>query len=106
MSNITGTFRGKATIEASSVVTITNLSVPAANTEVSHALQAGVKQIYIQNRGDARTRFAFVSGESGTKFVTLFPGVAWHVSDILLTGATLYIQCNKVSQIVEIMEWS
>lgn len=104
MSTITGTFRGKAVVEAGATPTIYNVSVPLANTEVSQALSASVKRFTIRVRGESRLKLAFVSGQSGTNYITIPPGCTYTEDEINFTG-TLYFQTVKASQIVEILEW-
>ena len=95
-----------ATISGATTVTITNLPVPLANTEVSHVLTAGLKMLSIRCRGNAKTQFAFVVTESATKFKTISAGSEWSQESLSFTGKTLYIQTNKVTQTIEIMEFS
>lgn len=104
MSNITGTIRGRATVEASTSPTVYNVSVPLANTEISQVLSSGTKQFTIRVRGTAKLQLSFTSGQSGITFITVFPGGSYSVSDLNFDGV-LYFQTNKVSQIVEILEW-
>ena len=89
---------------SASTPTITNLSVPLANTEVSHALTASVKEIYLRVRGIANLQYAFTATESGTKFITVPKGAHHIIEGINITSGTLYVQCDKASQTVEIRE--
>ena len=106
MSNITGFSLPKAVVEAATEPKIYNLSVPLANTEVSQLLTNGTKQIIVRVRGVAKAQMAFVATESSTKYLTIFPGTNLALSDLSLSAKTIYIQCNKASQVVEILEWS
>lgn len=92
-----------AVIEAKNIL-ITNLSVPTASNEVSHVLQSGLKYLEISNRGSARTQFAFVSNESGTKYRTIWPNSTWYMNGISFSGKTLYVQCDADTQVLEIIE--
>lgn len=83
---------------------ITNLSIVNANTEYSHALTNGLKQLRIRCRGIADLQYSFVSGESGTKYFTIFKGTCDSIIDLDFDSKVLYIQSNKASVIVEIME--
>lgn len=105
MSNITGTIRGRATIEAGSTPVIYNVSVPLANTEVSQVLSSGTKSFTIRVRGTAKLQLAFTSGQSGVTYLTVRPGVSYTQEGLDYNGA-LYFQTDKPSQIVEIVEWS
>lgn len=105
MSNVTTTVRRpNISIAAADTLTIFNLSAPTANTEVSQSLPSGTKQITIKVRdGTAKAQFSFVSGESGTKYITIPRGASYHIFDLNLTGESLYIQTNQASQTVEII---
>lgn len=99
---VTGTF----TNGAATSPTITNLDVPTADTEVSHAFQAGLKKFLIRARGRSRIQFAFVSTESGTKYITIKPNTSYYEQDLNLTGVTLYLQTSLASEKIEILEWT
>lgn len=84
---------------------ITNLVMDATpGTESSLALTADLKQLTIRSRTRAKLQFTFVSGESGTKYITISPGTVWHIDQISFASSTLYIQSSKASNTVEIME--
>jgi len=105
VSNLGATFRGKAVVEAATSVTIYNKSIPTANTEVSQALATGTKRFTIKLRGIAKLQLAFVSTESGTKYITIHPGAVYSENDLNF-GGTLYFQASRDSQTAEIIEWS
>lgn len=105
MSNITGTIRAKATLEQSQDPLIYNVPVLLANTEVSQALTVGTKIFTIRVRGTCGLKLAFVSGQSGTNYITIPPGANYNVEGLNFSG-TLYFQTSKATQIVEILEWS
>jgi len=92
----------------STAPTITNLALSATpTTEGSHTLATNLKQLLIRPRqGNAKLQFAFVATESATKYITIEKGCGYFVDKINLTGKTLYIQSDKASTIVEILEWT
>ena len=90
----------------SKVPTIYNINVLLADTEVSQLLSDGTKQLAIRCRGSARTQFAFVSGDSSISFITVPQGTTYFNDNLDLTSKTIYLQCNKASQIVEVLEWT
>jgi len=94
-----------AIIERAETPTITNKALPTAGAEVTHALQAGVKKIEFQARGDSTIKFSFVSGQSGTNYFTLHKGSGYAIDGLKLSGTTLYVQANKNNEILEILEW-
>ena len=105
MSTVTGTFRGRATIEAGNTPTIYNVSVPLANTEVSQALSSSTKRFLIRVRGNANLKMAFTLGDSGSNYITVPHGCSYTEDSINFTG-TIYFQTNVAGQVVEILEWS
>lgn len=107
MANINTQFKPKSlnvTISASTDVEITNYSVALADTEYSHTLQDNLKQILIKNRNAARTKIAFVLGESLTKYMTILPGTVLTVSDLDFSSKVLYFNCS-VPCTLEIIEF-
>jgi hypothetical protein len=85
-------------------IEITNLSVPLASTEVSHVLQSNVKRIVLRARNLAKLQVAFVATESGTKYITVPKGVTLDLDGIDLSSSTIYVQSDKASTTVEILE--
>lgn len=107
MANLNTQFKPKdlsVTISAATDSKITNYVVPLSNTEYSHALVNGLKQLLIRSREKCTVHFAFVSGESLTKYMTILPGVALNVSDLDFTGKVLYFNCS-VPCTLEILEF-
>lgn len=84
---------------------ITNLLASSANTEVSHSIPDGTQKILIRCRGLAKSQIAFVSTESGTKFVTIPRGATYIQDGLNASSLTLYIQTDKASQTIEILTW-
>lgn len=83
---------------------ITNLAVPTANTEVSHALSTDVKQVIIRCREYADIKIALTAAESGTKYFTIRRGCVLGLADIAFSAETLYVQSPVASVTVEILE--
>lgn len=104
MSTITSTFRGKALVESGVTPAIYNVSVPLASTEVSQALSANVKRFTIRVRGNSKIQLSFISGQSGTNYITIPKGCTYTEDQLNFTG-TLYFQTSNGSQVVEILEW-
>lgn len=84
---------------------IYNMSAPTARTEVSHVLSANTKQLIVRVRGVANLQLAFISGESSTNYITIPSGASLSLTD-LKTSVTLYLQTDKNSQVIEILEWT
>lgn len=94
------TFRPIVRSGASSLE-ITNLSV--GTSEVSHALQVGLRTLLIRSRTKAELYIAFVSGESSTKYLTIPKGTTLTLTDLEFDSKTLYIRADQ-SNDVEIVE--
>jgi len=92
--------------------TIFNKLVTTANTEVSVILPAKTEKITIMTRSNRgiRLQYSFTLGESGTKFITVMPGVRKEINDIgLLIATPLYFQLSLTEvggTIVEIETWN
>jgi hypothetical protein len=87
---------------------INNITIAAANTEQSFVLPTGCRQFSIRARNNARLQLAFASGQSGTNYVTLYPGANHKESRIrpITSPVTLYFQASKTGEIVEILTWT
>lgn len=93
-------------LDPSTTATITNLSLPTANTEVSHSLAANVKMIDIKARGCSDIKISFTATESGTKYITIPKGTTFSVTALKLASATIYMQSPDAGVTAEILEWS
>ena len=86
--------------------TIANVSLATADTEGSYAIPAGTKRIKFKLRAlNALLKYSFVSGESGTTYVTVPYGDIEEINDASLGGKTIYFQSPTASQTVEIRTW-
>lgn len=95
---------GTTTLQGATEPKITHLSITNANTEYSHVLVNNLKQLRIRCEQMANLKYAFVQNESGTKGWSVYKGTCDNISDLSFTGKTLYIQSDKASVIIEIME--
>ena len=105
MPSIGATIRAKATVEVGTSVDIFNVTCTLANTEYSQTLPAGTKKFTIRCRGNARTRLAFVSGDTSINWLTIPPGTTFSEDGILYSG-DLYFQTHLANQVIEILAWS
>jgi hypothetical protein len=94
-------------IKAATTHKIYNVDSGLAGTEFSQALSSSTKQLMIRCREAFDVQFTFVSGESGTKYITI-PKNATYKSDSLdLASSTLYMRVpGGASKTIEIEEWS
>lgn len=87
--------------------TISNVTTVVAGTEYSHTFQNDTKRFILKARGqNSILQIAFISGQTGTTFITLYQGVVYSEEDLDLQGLTIYFQSNKAGEIVEILEWA
>jgi len=106
MSNATQTFRGRADLVPPTTPTVYNVVTPGtANTETSQLLTDGTRKFTIKVRGEADLKLAYTATESGTKYISVPACSVYTEENISFTGS-LFFQVNKISQTVEIIEWS
>lgn len=98
------TVRGAAPSSTPNVINVT--SPGAANTEFSQSLSTNTKQFLLRTRGNGKLQLSFTSGQSGTTFITLEKNASLSQQNLELTNITLYMQCDKASEIIEILEWT
>lgn len=84
-------------------VTIFNLTLTAANTEYSQALVNVTKQLILQCRDAVDVKLSFVSGESGTTFLTLKSG-ATLILDSMAMGAGDFIYAQTADSGSPVLE--
>jgi hypothetical protein len=86
---------------------ISNLNMPTANTEYTFPLPAGTKQFEIRSRALGKLQLAFIEGESGSTFVTVWPGNSYREIGLLLSDVLdVYIQSSRPDDILEILSWT
>jgi len=91
---------------------IFNKLVTTANVEefVSLPDKTEIITIMVRSNKACKLQYSFVLGESGTKFITIMPGVRKEITNINLVGVTpLYFQLSLTENngtIVEIETWN
>ena len=83
-----------------------NVTCVSANTEYSQALPSGCKKFTLKCRQARDVKATLVSGESGTKYLTIPSGSSWSEDSLNLSGKSLYFQTGNANSIVEIVAWS
>lgn len=83
--------------------TVANVALTAANTEYSYAIPADTRKIFMKSRLNGTLKFAFVSGESGSNYLSLMPTQPWNVDGLQLRGETLYVQSDTNADVLEII---
>ena len=80
-----------------------NVSITSADTEYSYAFRAGTVAFYIKLRAqNALMKFAWVSGESGTTYMTIPQNGMQSRPGIDFTGKTIYFQSPVAGGTAEI----
>lgn len=102
MSTATQTPSSTITIQKSQNVLITNKTISFANTEESHGLQSGLKQLLIRNRYMRELKIYFLSGSS--HYITIPPGANYEINEIDFSGTILYMKASGLPCVVEIQE--
>ncbi len=90
-----------------STPTIVNTTLTTANTEYSHIFGADTKKFTIKNRGAGQVKIAYILGDSGTTYITIWPGGVYEAPCLDLSATlTVYMQSPKASQLIEIASWA
>ena len=77
-----------------------------ADTEYSQALPADTRKALIRVRsGGYDVKLAYVSGESGTNYITIPAGATKVIEGVFLLNTTLYFQCPGAGEVLEIESW-
>lgn len=99
--------QGNISIDNLKVTTpdIINYIAVNADTEYNISLPSNTTRFLVRARGTAKLRLAFNSGETATKYITLWPGYEYIDADIDLVSLTLYIQSSKAGETIEIVSW-
>jgi hypothetical protein len=86
--------------------TIANTAITLADTEYSYDIPAGTKRFEIKLRAlNALLKLAFISGASGTTYITIPYGGSYVENDVKAGPITLYFQSPSATQVAEIKTW-
>lgn len=87
--------------------TIQNVTLVAAATEYSITIPTASVAFSIRTRGCSKCQFAFTSGDSGTNYITLWPGETYNEEGLTSNASiTIYIQTPKAGEILEVWSWT
>lgn len=84
---------------------ITNFTATLADTEYEIALPSNTVRFRIAVRGTAKLKLAFTATESGTNYITVWPGAYYLEGDISRANTSLFVQSSKAGEIVEVVSW-
>lgn len=101
---VTGTvsaIAGGKALPASRVV-----ELALANTEYSIAFVTNVKKFSVYTNSNAVLKCSWQSGESDTEFFPVSGGAIYTEENLIAANLTLYLQSNKPSTSVHVIEWS
>jgi hypothetical protein len=84
---------------------INNFNIPMANTEYNFAFPAGTKRFLIRCRNSSILKFSYISGQSGTVYVTV-PAGSSYSEENLSVAPTIYFQSSKPTEVLEILSWA
>lgn len=86
---------------------IQNVLLTTANTEYNFSLSSSTKRYKIKARGDTKIQFSFISGQSGSNYITIPMGCEYVEDNLTLTGSlTIYLQASKNNQVLEVLSWN
>ena len=85
---------------------IQNVTIAVANTEQSIVLPANTKRFRVCVRGSAKLQIAYTATESGTNYISVWPGAFYEETGLDIANLTLYVQASASGEIVEVVSWS
>lgn len=89
------------TVTEISSYTAANVSVPTSATEVEIVIPTSAIWFSIYNRTTGLTKIGFLTGESGTNYITLNPGDEHEYVKKSGVAMSLFVQCPKATQVIE-----
>ncbi len=84
---------------------IQNISLALAATEYTVTLPANTERFRIQVRGTSRLQIAYVSGQSGTNFISLYAGAYYEEAGLDVVSLNLYVQSSQGGETLEVLSW-
>jgi hypothetical protein len=85
---------------------IQNLTLTTAGAEQAVALPLGTKRFKFQAENDALLQYTYVANQSGTAYITVWPGNSEEETDIDEEAVlTIYVQSNKNNTPFQLLVW-
>lgn len=98
---------GTTSIRSKTTPAIQNVSLVLANTEYSITIPVNTVEFSIRTRKNSLLKLAYTATESGTKYITIWPGETYTESAITDSASlTLYVQSSKADEIIEVWSWT
>lgn len=93
-------------VSGATTPTVAELDLTLAATEYSYTVPTNAKQFLLKLRSPAVLQVSYVSGQSGTTYITVPRGCFYAESDLNLSGpVTIYMQSPSAAQVAEITLW-
>lgn len=84
---------------------VVNITLTIANTEYPLVIPSGTRKFAIKTRvAEHVVKFSFVSGESGTNYITL-DNMTYNEDMVLIRDVTLYCQSATAGCVLECIIW-
>ncbi len=95
-----------ATLAGASNPTVANLDATTAGTEYSYALPTSCVRFTIRARGKSTLQLAYVSGNTGTEYITVSRHCSYVEEGLTLgPGVVVYFQADQPNETIEIVSW-
>jgi len=86
---------------------IQRIPIVASNTEYSFSISSATKKVQFRAVAKGKVKYSFISGQSGTNFITVAKGKTEIINELALTGSlTVYFQSDTASEVLEVLSWS
>lgn len=93
--------------ESVNLPTVVNMTLPNADEEYIIYLPPGTQRFTIKVRNSKLLKLAYISGESGTTYLSLFPGCSLTERSLAsTTNYVLYVQSPQPGAVVELVSWA
>ena len=97
--------QSSVTIAGVTTPDIQNISLALADTEYTVTLPASTKRFRLQVRGTSKLKLAYTLGQSGSNYITVWPGAYYTETELDINSLSIYVQASKSGEILEIVSW-
>ena len=85
--------------------TIQNVTLATAGTEYTITLPANTERFKIRVRGSSKLQIAYTSGQTGTNYISIYPGACYEEAALDIASLSIYVQASKSGETLEIVSW-